>query len=149
MRRHGGLLHAVAEPAGAAPVASPGPEAATLQWHWLRQPRLTLPDGAALELCPDPRGALSRAALPARVTVAFRDGGGAEAGPAGGRRLKRRLKAAATRPWQRGAVPLLYDGMKLLAVGDNWHAPELTVRGATAGAPRCRLRWRRADASFI
>jgi hypothetical protein len=120
-----------------------------VQWQWLRQPRLTLPGGAALELCPDPRGALSRAALPARVTVAFRDVGGSAAGPAGGRRLKRRLKAAATRPWQRGAVPLLFDGARLLAVGDSWHAPELTVRAATDAAPRCRLRWRRADASFI
>jgi tRNA(Ile)-lysidine synthase len=120
-----------------------------VQWHWLRQSRLALPGGAALELCPDARGALSRAALPARVTVAFRDGGGTEAGPAGSRRLKRRLKAAATQPWQRGAVPLLYDGEQLLAVGDSWHAPELTARGGTAGALRCRLRWHRADASFI
>jgi tRNA(Ile)-lysidine synthase len=149
VRRHGGLLHAVAEPAGAGAVAAAERGPATVQWHWLRQSRLALPDGAALELCPDPRGSLSRAALPARVTVAFRDGGDAESGPAGGRRLKRRLKAAATRPWRRGAVPLLYDGELLLAVGDSWHAPELTVRGAAAGASRCRLRWHRADASFI
>ena len=113
VRRHGGLLHAVAEPPGAQPVATPPREPGTVQWHWLRQPRLALPDGAALELCPDPRGALSRAALPARVRVAFRDGGGATAGPAGGRRLKRRLKAAAARPWQRGVVPLVYDGARL------------------------------------
>ena len=149
VRRHGALLHAVAEPAGAGPVAAPGPATATVQWHWLREPRLRLPGGAALELCPDPRGTLSRAALPARVTVAFRDGDGSDAGPAGGRRLKRRLKAAAARPWLRGTVPLLYDGAKLLAVGDSWHAPEWTVRGAAAGVPRCRLRWHRADASFI
>jgi tRNA(Ile)-lysidine synthase len=150
VRRHGGLLHAVAEPTGAAgPIAAPGPAPASVQWHWLRHSRLALPGGAALELCPDARGALSRAALPARVTVAFRDGGGTEAGPAGSRRLKRRLKAAATQPWQRGAVPLLYDGEQLLAVGDSWHAPELTARGGTAGALRCRLRWHRADASFI
>jgi len=149
VRRHGGLLHAVAEPAGAGAVAAPERGPATVQWHWLRQSRLALPDGAALELCPDPRGSLSRAALPARVTVAFRDGGDAESGPAGGRRLKRRLKAAATRPWRRGAVPLLYDGELLLAVGDSWHAPELTAHGVADGAPRCRLRWHRADASFI
>jgi tRNA(Ile)-lysidine synthase len=149
VRRHGGLLHALAEPVEAGPLDTPAPAPAMAQWHWLRQPRLALPGGAALELCPDPQGRLSRAALPARVTVAFRGGAGAEAARAGGRRLKRRLKAAATRPWQRGAVPLVYDGARLLAVGDSWQAPELTVQAAADGAPRCRLRWHRAAASFI
>jgi len=149
VRRHGGLLHAVAEPPPARAAAAPFQAQRALQWNWLQQPRLALPNGAALELCRDPRGALSRAALPARVTVAFRDVGGAVTGRVGGGRLKRRLKVAAPQPWQRGAVPLIYDGARLLAVGESWHAPELTGRAAVGGAARYRLRWHRAGASFI
>jgi tRNA(Ile)-lysidine synthase len=143
VRRHGDQLHATAQVA-AAPAVSGKP--ARLQWAWLREPRLELPAGGVLELRADPHGELLRAALPARVRVAFRAADGSVAGRAGGRRLKRLMQQQALPPWQRRAVPLLYAGSRLLAVGEHWQARAMCAApGAAAGAGgRCRLVWRRA-----
>ncbi len=100
-----------------------------------------LPGGARLELHADPHGELLRTALPARVTVAFRDLDGTVAGFPGGRRVKRALQAWQVPPWQRRAVPLVYAGRRLLAVGEWWHLPALNARPADDMALRCRLRW--------
>ena len=155
VRRHGGLLNAALAPPGAAGAAGPvetgGPVRAprVRLWNWLREPQLSLPDGAALELRSDPHGSLSRSALPATVRVVFRSADGTVAGRLGGRGLKRRLKSVSVQPWRRGTVPLIYAGRRLLAVGDCWQARELTTSvGAGAGA-RCRLHWRGGSASII
>jgi tRNA(Ile)-lysidine synthase len=145
VRRHGGLLHAGPD----APALSPAPAgkrraAERLRWDWLSRPRLALPDGTSLELRADERGALARAALPAQVEVVFRRPDGTVAGRTGGRRLKRLLREAAREPWRRGAVPLVYAGSRLLAVGDSWHSPQLTKNVTVAGTKRYRLRWQRS-----
>ena len=144
VRRHGGLLHAGPD-APVQPTATAGQPRApeVLHWDWLRRPRLALPDGTVLELRPDAHGALAGAALPRRVTVEFRRPDGTVAGSAGGRRLKRLLREAAREPWRRGAVPLLYAGGRLLAVGEGWQAPQLTSGAAKAGKARYRLWWLR------
>ena len=147
VRRHRGLLHAAAAPPGAAGAAGAVEAPRVRLWNWLRQPQLSLPDGAALELRPDPHGKLWRGAVPATVRVVFRSADGTVAGRLGGRGLKRRLKAVSVQPWRRGAVPLVYAGRRLLAVGDCWQARELTA-SAGAGA-RCRLHWRAGSASII
>jgi len=155
VRRHGGLLQATPDRPEAAPAAAAGDTPARrgasragratgrLRWDWLASPRLELPDGGVLELRPDARGPLARPALPRRVSVAFRRADGTVAGRAGGRTLKRQLRTAAPEPWRREAVPLVYTGRTLLAIGDSWHAPRLTKDVRGAAAERCRLRWRR------
>jgi len=143
VRRHGARLHAEAEPA---PLAVSAPTA--LRWRWLQERALPLPDGARLELHPDRHGDLLRTALPAEVVVRFREPDGSVGAARGGKRLKGLLQARAVPPWQRGQVPLLYAGRRLIAVADLWRAPELgaaargdAVRGAS---DRLRLRWHAA-----
>ena len=138
VRRHGDRLHAVAESAAAA--AAPAPK--MLRWDWLREPQLALPGGGVLELRADPHGELLRAALPARVRVAFRAADGSVAGHPGGRRLKRVLQQQALPPWQRRAVPLLYAGSRLLAAGERWQASAMRAESQAGRATRCRLVWR-------
>ena len=152
VRRHGDLLHALLEPDPAPRPASAAPTGDTRpkirRWNWLHQPRLELEGGAWLELHADPHGDLLRTALPARVAVAFRDIDGTVAGLPGGRRLKHLLQARSVPPWQRRAVPLVYSGRRLLAVGECWHLPTLSALGSSAAdgaARRCRLRWHRSS----
>ena len=141
VRRHGGLLYALADAANAVPSAD-GRESTPIKWNWRREPRLLLPDGSCLELRADPRGALRRSALPAQVRIEYRRADGSVAGQAGGRRLKRLLQAGGLPPWQRSSVPLLYAGRRLLAVGERWCASEWAAGASTRTAQRCRLRWR-------
>ncbi len=141
VRRHGDLLHALAEPGPPPPGETALASAGIRRWDWLRQPRLALPGGARLELHRDPHGNLSRTALPARVRVAFRALDGTVAGLPGGRRVKRALQSRKLPPWQRQAVPLVYSGRRLLAVGEWWHLPALGASAASGAAQRCRLRW--------
>jgi tRNA(Ile)-lysidine synthase len=148
VRRHGELLHAMV------PTNKAEPEPAvvkfkSLSWDWRRKPRLPLPGGDSLELRDDPRGPWLRSALPARLTVAFRRADGTVAGVPGGRRLKRALQASALPPWRRPAVPLVYAGRRLLAVGDGWRAPERPGRVSTRRARRCRLHLHRDSAPLI
>jgi len=145
VRRHGDHLYATAP---LRPAALPA-----RAWRWRREPRLPLADGAWLELCPDPHGSWQASALPERLQVAFRGLDGRVAGLPGGKRLKGVLQAAGLPPWTRGAVPLLYARGRLIAVGDQWQAPELRAPGAGAGAgrssARLRLRWHAAERSQI
>jgi tRNA(Ile)-lysidine synthase len=146
VRRHGGLLHSEL------PAAQHALQAAVprrLIWNWRREPQLRLPDGARLEMRDDPRGEWLRSALPARLTVAFRRAGGAVAGLPGGRRLKRALREGSLPPWRRSAVPLLYAGQRLLAVGDWWRAPEWTAGAATRRTKRRRVQLHYAAAALI
>ena len=125
VRRHGQRLHAGSEPAVSA--------AAPARWAWLQERALRLPDGGRLELRADRHGDLLRAQLPAQVTVRFRGPDGRVGAAAGGKRLKRLLQARGVPPWQRAAVPLLYQGRRLIAVADLWRAPQLS--GAPAASP--------------
>ncbi len=148
VRRHGGLLHAVARSGG--PARAPEAKAfERLSWDWRREPRLALPDGACLELREDPRGDWLRSALPARLTVAFRRADGTVSGLPGGRKLKRALQAGAWPPWRRSAVPLVYAGRRLLAVGDRWRAPGRPAGRSAPRARRCRLQLHRDGAALI
>jgi tRNA(Ile)-lysidine synthase len=141
VRRHGDCLYAAAAvPPGALPAQA---------WPWRRERRLQLADGAWLELCPDPHGSWRASALPDRLQVAFRGLDGRVSGRPGGKRLKGLLQATGLPPWSRGAVPLLYARGRLIAVGDQWQAPEVRApREGTAGgrkSGRLRLRWHAAD----
>jgi len=101
-------------------------------------------DGAWLELRPDPHGSWRASALPARLQVAFRSLDGRVAGLPGGKRLKACCKP---RPpaVERGAVPLLYARGRLIAVGDQWQATEVSAPVAEAAggrrSGRLRLHW--------
>ncbi len=137
VRRHRGLLYAVP------PVTGPEQAAADhsrtrLIWEWRREPRLVLPGGGWLELRDDPRGPWRRSALPARLRVSFRRADGQVAGSPGGRKLKRALQQS-TLPWQRSAVPLVYAGRRLLAIGGGWCSADRDAAPSARVAPRCRL----------
>jgi tRNA(Ile)-lysidine synthase len=147
VRRHGGRLHAFM-PAAAAPTVG-APESKPLQWSWLREPRLLLPDGSCLELSADPCGPLPRAALPKVVRVAFRRADGAVVGRPGGRRLKRLLQSTRSPPWERGRVPLIYAGRRLLAVGERWCGAAGAAKLSARAARRYRLRWHNRGGALI
>ena len=148
VRRHGDLLYALAAVAGPGPrpVALPGAAAAApLRWNWRLRPRLSLPDGAQLELRAELAGALSLSALPDQFEIRFRLGGERLAARHGRQTLKRLLQERHLPPWLRSSVPLLYAGERLVAVADWWHEPALQGDAGsspvTAGAVRARLIW--------
>lgn len=167
VRRHGAMLYAMLRASATGRGSSAGEN---LVWDWARQPCLPLAAGAYLELRPDPHGDLTRSALPALVTVAFRarprttraaQGAPAPVEGPGGKTLKRLLQETGVPPWQRSAVPLLYSGQQLLAVGEGWVAKQspiargdargdagkVTAEAAGVGAgERMRLRWVRERA---
>jgi tRNA(Ile)-lysidine synthase len=147
VRRHGGLLHALVEATPTQTVSAP--HSSAMRWSWLREPRLRLADGSWLELRADPRGALRRSTLPATVRVAYRRADGAVDGRPGGRRLKRLLQAARLPPWQRGTVPLIYAGRRLLAVGEFWCAAAGAAGAPARDARRYRLRWHNRGVALI
>ncbi|HEV7433064.1 MAG TPA: tRNA lysidine(34) synthetase TilS [Steroidobacteraceae bacterium] len=139
VRRHGDLLHA--ELSKRTEQRSDAPQAKRLIWDWRRAPHLALPGGGRLEMRDDPRGAWLRSALPARLSVAFRRADGTVAGLPGGRRVKRALRSGVLPPWRREAVPLVYAGRRLLAVGDWWRDPKWARSTSKRKAKRCRLHW--------
>lgn len=141
VRRHGDLLYAESLQAERSKTSG----AELLRWNWRRQPRLELPGGGWLELKRDPHGELQGSALPVQLIVAFRRADGTVSGRPAGRRLKRALQTGALPPWERSAVPLIYAGRRLVAVGDWWRAAECTAGEAARSARRCRLHWRRGD----
>jgi tRNA(Ile)-lysidine synthase len=141
VRRHRDLLYAFPVPAGPAP--APG-DPAPLRWDWRAHPKLALPGGGSLRLARDPSGPLALAALPARFDVRFRVGGERLAARHGRQTLKRLLQEHHLPPWLRGAVPLLYQGERLVAVADWWCELELhhdVAKRATVAGRRARLQW--------
>lgn len=115
--------------------ARPWPPGWQAQWDG-RAP-LALPDGATLALS----GPASRLAFDHPLVVRGRCGGERIVLP--GRphshALKHLLQDAAIAPWQRAAMPLLFDGEALLAAGDRLISARLHewLRARTA-----RLQWR-------
>ncbi|WP_240732298.1 MULTISPECIES: tRNA lysidine(34) synthetase TilS [Dyella] len=81
--------------------------------HWRGEP-LTLPDGSQLS-----RQGLP---MPATLTVRFRQGGERikPMGDAHTRELRDLFQRHAIPPWERPAIPLLFEGDALVAVGDLW-----------------------------
>ena len=148
VRRHGGLLYAVS-PLARSESAFLEHSRHRLVWQWRPQPRLALPGGGWLELRDDPRGPWRRAALPARLRVEFRRADGKVAGASGGRKLKRALQQSALAPWRRSAVPLVYAGRRLLAIGGSWCAADRDAAPSTRRARRCRLHVHHPSAAFI
>ncbi len=106
-------------------------------WRWASAARLTLAGAGELELVPQPQGPIDLEALPAQLTVRFRQGGERLAMPHGHSSLKHLLQERHVPPWLRARVPLLYAGERLIAVADLWSDPALK-RGRGAAA---RLAW--------
>lgn len=134
LRRHGDRLFALTPHESAAQ-----PQAQS--WNWRHQPWLDLGDGSALGLIADRHGDLDLARLPCPLRVQFRRGGERLQAAHGHKPLKDLLQTHDIVPWQRGAVPLLCSGSRILAVADLWLAESVRARELSAGA-RGRLRWR-------
>jgi tRNA(Ile)-lysidine synthase len=111
-------------------------------WDWRAQTWLTLADGACLGLLPDPHGDVLLSALPAQLTVSYRRGGERLQSAAGRLALKDLLQAEGLPPWQRGTVPLLGDGERIIAIADLWVDPAFRAANGVASSRRGRLRWR-------
>jgi len=134
LRRHGDRLFALAErEAAALPAAQ--------SWHWRREPWLELGDGSALGLIADRHGDVDLEKLPLPLRVEFRRGGERLQASHGHLPLKDLLQQHDIAPWERGAVPLLLRGSRIVAVADLWLADAFRAREGSAG-PRGRLRWR-------
>jgi tRNA(Ile)-lysidine synthase len=129
LRRSGERLFALA----AVPV-NPGSQS----WDWRRQPWLPLAQGGALGLVREPHGDVCVPALPGRLQVSFRQGGERLRTHIGRAPLKDLLRTEGLAPWERGAVPLIGDGERIIAVADLWLDPDYRTSGGGA-----RFRWRR------
>jgi tRNA(Ile)-lysidine synthase len=57
------------------------------------------------------------------------------------RTLKSLLQGARVSHEERGRIPLLFDGERLLAVGDRW--ADVTIQAQPASKQRARLIWHR------
>ncbi|MBF2755634.1 MAG: tRNA lysidine(34) synthetase TilS [Gammaproteobacteria bacterium AqS3] len=135
---------------GAAYLVERAPEPAACDWAPAERPELALP-GLCIRAAPG--GPL---ALPERVRIGFRRGGERiESARCGAMRpLKNLLSEAGLAPWDRGRVPLLWDGERLIAAwsGRDWigaaaaptparpgwtvsieHSPPLTLHRPEAG----------------
>ncbi|HTV85930.1 MAG TPA: tRNA lysidine(34) synthetase TilS [Dyella sp.] len=105
------------------------------QLHWQGE-RLPLPDGSLLSMEPPVQ-------LPIPLRVRWRNGG-EQIKPAGDRHtrdLRTLFQAAAIPPWQREALPLLYEGDELIAVADRWLSARAEALFKPLGA---RPRWQPA-----
>jgi len=128
-----------ARQAGARPVGAPRAgarlaEAPWAQWDWTRQPSMSLPGGAGLQMRRSRYGSLDLATFPQRLTVRFRSGGERLEVPTGHQSLKNWLQECGLPPWLRAQVPLLYAGERLVAVADWWWAPEFAANVGVAPA---------------
>ncbi len=152
LRRHGDRLLVRRAPAH----DDSGPQRAAMRriarWDWRRRPQLRLGSGAALALLPDRHGDVELSLLPCPLRVEFRRGGERLQEAHGRVPLKDLLQSHGIAPWQRGAVPLLRAGNRIVAVADLWLEPGYRASSNAAGpardaSARGRLRWRRGDAA--
>jgi tRNA(Ile)-lysidine synthetase-like protein len=138
LRRHGDQLLALAQPAA-------GEQASIEGWNWQGRPWVPLGSGSALGLIADRHGDVDLAALPCPLRVDFRQGGERLRGAHGHVALKDLLQSQGIAPWERGAVPLLRDRGRIVAVADLW--VDAAYRAdSRAPVPRGRFRWRRSAA---
>jgi tRNA(Ile)-lysidine synthase len=115
-----------------------------LPWPWRAARELELPPGLGrLELASDRHGPIDIDALPASVTVRLRGGGERLRPRRGGpsRTLKALLQEGRVAQAERGRIPLIWAGERLLAAGDLWVDAE--VQAAAGTRHRGRLIWHR------
>jgi tRNA(Ile)-lysidine synthase len=115
-----------------------------ISWPLRTASRLELAPGLGrLELVADPHGPIDVDALPESVTVRLRRGGERLRPRRGGpsRTLKALLQEARVAHAERGRVPLLWAGERLLAAGDLWI--DAQIQAAADTRRRGRLVWRR------
>jgi tRNA(Ile)-lysidine synthase len=108
-------------------------EAPSVEWPWMTMPCLRLADGGTLELKADPHGPIDLDVLPERLTVSRRRGGERlRPRPGGPRRtLKSLLQESHLPIAQRRALPLVFSGVTLLAVGSLWVDESIRVKAQT------------------
>lgn len=121
LRRHRDLLYLLPDPLPTLP-----PD---LDRVWDGIEPLILPDASRLSL----EGGTLRQPLPLRVRA--RRGGERILIATGGRRqsVKELLRASALPPWERQRLPLLWEGERLVAIGDRWLDAEFAAALAAAG----------------
>ena len=106
---------------------------ASVEWPWTTTPRLPLADGGTLELKADPHGPIDLDVLPERVIVSRRRGGERLRPRRGGprRTLKSLLQESHLPIAQRRVLPLVFSGVRLLAVGSLWVDESIQVTTRT------------------
>jgi tRNA(Ile)-lysidine synthase len=112
-------------------------------WRWRTQ-REHLVNGGVLALVDDPAGPIDLARLPAMLALRPRAGGETlRPGPrARTQSLKKLLQSAGFTIEQRAALPLLFAGEQLVAVGDRWIDARIAANDKSRR--RARLVWREA-----
>ena len=116
-----------------------------VEWQWSVSPRIELAAfGGTVTIQPDPHGPLDLDALPPMLVVRSRRGG--EVLRPGARSPTRKLKAllqeARIPPRERGRLPLLYAGDRLVAVAGRWL--DASVQASAKSRRRARLRFTRS-----
>lgn len=114
-------------------------------WNLRESLTCTLPGAhGKLELTPDERGPVDLGALPGMLMVRWRRGGERLAPSPGGprRALKSLLQEARVPVAERGRLPLIFAGTRLLAVADLWL--DASVQAAASTRARGRLSWIRS-----
>ncbi|MGH8298378.1 MAG: tRNA lysidine(34) synthetase TilS [Steroidobacteraceae bacterium] len=117
---------------------------AELDWRWRQCSRCALPGGGALELVEGSQGAIDLDALPDGLAVRWRRGGERLRVRGGGprRALKSLLQEAHVPLAERGRMPLIFAGGKLVAAADLWI--DASVRAAPGAPHRARLLWHKS-----
>jgi len=111
-------------------------------WHWDEAPRLTLEEGLGSLRMTKGRGAVSlaRGLLPPKLTVK-QGAAGESLRPAAGARqrtLRNLFQEQGVVPWVRSAVPFVYHGRELVAVGYLWADARFL---AGEGEPAVHIEW--------
>ncbi len=125
--------------------ADPPRLAKTLAWDFASQERLELGLGLGTLSGHDRLGGLARERLPAQLTVTGRSGGEAlkPAHGAATRSVQHLCQELGVLPWMRDALPYVFAGRDLVAIGDLWLEARCCVpRGETGIA----FRWLGAPA---
>jgi tRNA(Ile)-lysidine synthase len=121
-------------------VESPPP----IMWRVRTQSIIELPgDRGKLELRPAPRGPIDLDALPRELAIRWRKGGERLRPRRGGpsKSLKSLLQSSRVPLAERARAPLLFDGDRLLVVGDFWS--DAAIQAGAHAKHRVRIVWHR------
>ena len=154
VRRFRGRLYALRGPSMREPATRKSATNATTPrdrqaWRWRTTRRFELGEGrGVLRLVADTHGPLNAESLPAVLWVGVREGGEKLALEPGGprRALKELLRVATLPPWEREALPIVFDGKTpaaaVVAVADLLVAAPFRTTVSSKGAKgRLRLVW--------